>query len=254
MDFNPFSLEGKNIIITGASSGLGRQCAIDCSRMGARIVAIGRNTERLQGTMGQLAGTNHVSYLFDLTDFEGMSSLVSNIAQDIGRIDGLVNCAGISNTLPLKMFTKEKLDDFFQTNVYSSILLSKEICRSSRINPLGGSIIFLSSVMGCVGDIGKALYGMTKGALLSAAHSLACEYAPRNIRFNCISPGVIRTPINENQPYMLDKDLREKIEKKHLLGFGKPSDISSAAIYLLSDASRWITGQNLIVDGGYTIR
>ena len=254
MDFNPFSLEGKNIIITGASSGLGRQCAIDCSRMGARIVAIGRNTERLQGAMGQLAGTNHVSYLFDLTDFEGMSSLVSNIAQDIGRIDGLVNCAGISNTLPLKMFTKEKLDVFFQTNVYSTILLSKEICRSSRINSLGGSIIFLSSVMGCVGDIGKTLYGMTKGALLSAVHSLACEYAPRNIRFNCISPGVIRTPINENQPYMLDEKKKKKIEKKHLLGFGKSSDISSAVIYLLSDASRWITGQNLIVDGGYTIR
>lgn len=118
----------------------------------------------------------------------------------------------------------------------------------------GGSIVFFSSIMGCVGESGKSLYGMTKGALISAVRSLACEYARRNIRFNSVSPGAILTPINADLPHMADPDLRRQLEDKHLLGLGRTEDVSNACIYLLSDASRWVTGQNLIVDGGYTVR
>ena len=146
------------------------------------------------------------------------------------------------------------MENYFHTNVYSAIVLSKYFCKRGNINKTGASIVFLSSVMGVVGEKGKSLYSMTKGALLSAARSLACEYAERNIRFNCISPGVVITPINQNLPHISNQTQRNELEAKHLLGFGEATDVSNACIFLMSDASRWITGQNLIVDGGFTAR
>lgn len=251
--FNPFSLRGKKIIVTGASSGIGRQCAIDCSRMGATVIMIARNEERLASALSQTEGEGHISFSVDLTDFQIIPNLVESIVAKVGKVDGLINCAGISTTLPLKLMSPEKLDEFFNANVYSAIELTREVVKLRNLNS-DGSIIFLSSVMGSVGESGKSLYSMTKGALVAAARSLACEYAKRHIRVNCISPGAILTPINEKLPHMSDLEQRKILEDKHLLGLGRTSDISSACIYLLSDASRWITGQNLIVDGGYTVR
>lgn len=252
-EFNPFSLKGKRIIVTGASSGIGRQCAVDISRMGASVVMIARNEVRLSETFDSLAGTGHKSVIADLTDFDSIPCIVDSIVAEGGKVDGLVNCAGISTTLPLKLMGLDKLDDFFKTNVYGAIELTREVTKVKHMNS-DGSVIFLSSIMGCVGESGKSLYSMTKGALIAAARSLACEYARRRIRFNCISPGAILTPINEKLPHMADPEQRKLLEDKHLLGLGQTSDISNACIYLLSDASRWVTGQNLIVDGGYTAR
>lgn len=252
-EFNPFCLKGKRIIVTGASSGIGRRCAIDISRMGAHVVMVARNEGRLSESYASLAGAGHKSIIADITDFESIPSIVDSVVADGGKVDGLVNCAGISTTLPLKLMDTGKLDEFFRTNVYGAVELSKEVTKVKHMNS-GGSVIFLSSIMGCVGESGKSLYSMTKGALIAAARSLACEYARRRIRFNCISPGAILTPINEKLPHMVDPEQRKLLEDKHLLGLGQTSDISNACIYLLSDASRWITGQNLIVDGGYTAR
>ena len=251
--FNPFTLSGKKIIVTGASSGIGRQCAIDFSRMGATVILLARNEERLKETFSYLYGSDHQIIVADLTVFDAIPSVVEGIVGKIGKIDGLVNCAGISITLPLKLMTTTKLDDFFRTNVYSAVELSKEVSKKKNMNE-GGSIVFLSSVMGVVGESGKSLYSMTKGALLSAARSLACEFAKRRIRFNCVSPGAILTPINEHLPHMTDPEKRQLLEEKHLLGLGSPEDVAYACVYLLSDASKWVTGQNLIVDGGYTVR
>lgn len=251
--FNPFTLTGKKIVVTGASSGIGRQCAIDFSKMGATVILLARNEERLAETFSRLEGSGHQVIVADLTDFDTLPSLAESIGEKVGKVDGLVNCAGISTTLPLKLITPAKLDEFFRTNVYSAIELSKEISKKKHMND-GGSIVFLSSVMGVVGESGKSLYSMTKGALLSAARSLACEFAKRRIRFNCISPGAILTPINENLPHMTDPEKRKLLEEKHLFGLGSPEDVAYACIYLLSDASKWVTGQNLIVDGGYTVR
>lgn len=252
--FNPFSLDGKTILVTGASSGIGRQCAIDCSKMGARVVLIARNEERLKETLSQMEGDSHLAVSFDLTDFDGLPEKINEIVSKVGVISGVVNCAGISTTEPLKLTTSERLEGFFHTNVMGTLLLSKEVCKLKHYNRDGCSIVFLSSVMGVVGESMKSAYSLTKGALISASRSLACEFARKNIRFNCISPGVIETPINANQPYMKDPELRKQFEAKHLLGLGKTSDISNACIYLLSDASRWVTGQNLIIDGGYTVK
>ena len=252
--FNPFTLENKTILVTGASSGIGRQCAIDCSKMGAKTVLWARNEERLNETLSLLEGKGHLLVTQDLTDFEVLPQLVKDIVSKVGTLDGALHCAGISNTEPLKLVNIERLEEFFRANVFSAIELTREICKLKNINKEGASIVFFSSIMGVVGESCKSSYSLTKGALISGMRSLAVEYAKKKIRFNCVSPGVIETQINANQPYMKEPELRAQFEAKHLLGIGQCTDISNACIYLLSDASRWVTGQNLIVDGGYTVK
>lgn len=250
--FNPFDLSGKVVVVTGASSGIGAQCAIDCSRMGAKVVLIGRNEERLQQTLSSCDNPDqHLVVSYDLTDYAGLSGMIKDVVSVIGRIDGLINCAGISTTLPLNAAKKETLEQYFDANVYSAYFLSKECSKKSVISDKGLSIIFLSSVMGHAGENGKSIYSMTKGALISGMRSLAVELAKKNVRVNCISPGCIITPINENLPHISDPDKRAILEGQHLLGLGRVTDISNACIYLLSDAARWVTGTTLVVDGGY---
>lgn len=254
MPFNPFSLEGKNIIVTGASSGIGQQVAISCSKMGAKVILIGRNEERLNETMSQMEGDGHLVFCFDLTNLEGMKGLVSDIVAKTGAINGLVNCAGISTTNLFKLTKPAELDKFFRANVYSGYFLTQECTKMGHFSKDGGSIIFFSSIAGSFGDIGKSTYGMTKAALLNLSKHLACELARKNIRVNTISPGAICTPINMNLPHMKDPEKRAALESQHLLGLGETSDVANACIYLLSDASRWVTGSNLFVDGGFSAR
>lgn len=250
--FNPFSLAGRNILVTGASSGIGQQVAITCSRMGARTILIGRNEERLSDTKSQLTGSNHLVFSYDLTELEGLKDLVARIVAEVGPIDGLVNCAGISTVLPLKLMTSEKVESFFRTNVYATMELTRQVLNAKNISKQGASIIFFASVMGCVGEKAKSLYSMTKGALISGARSLAVEYAQKKIRINVVSPGVVETAINKDQPYLADPERRKVTESLHPLGLGTTEDVANACVYLLSDASRWMTGQNLVIDGGYT--
>ena len=251
---NPFSLQDKNIIVTGASSGIGQQVAITCSQMGARVALIARNVERLEETKSQLDGAGHLAICYDLTNLEHQKELVADIVAKMGVIDGLVNCAGISTTLPFKLMTPEKLEEFFKTNVYATIELTRQVLNIKNVNKQGASVVFFASVMGCVGENAKSLYSLTKGALISGCRSLAVEYAPKRIRINVVSPGVVETAINRNQPYLADPERRKHTESLHPLGIGTTKDIANACVYLLSDASRWITGQNLVVDGGYTIK
>lgn len=252
--FNPFSLENKTILITGASSGIGRQCAIDCSKMGAKVILLARNESRLNETMSLMMGDENMYITFDLTCVDRIGNVVSQIVEKVGKIDGVLHCAGISQVQLLQLISADVMQSFFMTNVIAPMMLTKEICKKKNINESGASVVFFSSIMGCVGEIGKSLYSMTKGALMSGVKSLACEYAHKNIRLNCVSPGAIETPINASQPYMKEPEQRWALEQKHLLGLGNTQDVSSLCIYLLSDASRWMTGQNIIIDGGYTTR
>lgn len=252
---NPFSLDGKVILITGAASGIGRQCAVSCEAMGARLVLFDLNTEGLTETLGMLEGkAEHYLAGIDLTDFEATSQTVAQAVVSCGRISGVLHCAGISTTLPLKMVSPDVLDKFFKVNVYSAYFLTKEVCKMGNLSKEGASIVFFSSVVGSFGESGKSVYGMTKGALLAGAKSLAVELARKNVRVNAVSPGVVVTPINKDLPHIADPERRAALENQHLLGLGETTDVANACIYLLSDASRWVTGTNLFVDGGYTAR
>lgn len=253
--FNPFSLEGKTIVISGAASGIARQCAISCSVMGAKLILLDINEEGLKETMTMVVRPEeHYCGVVNLTDRERVKGVIAEGVAKAGKVNGLLNCAGISTTLPLNAVKEDTLDKFFKVNVYTGYYLTQEICRRVNLSEDGASVVFFSSVAGSYGEAGKSVYGMTKGALKAVAKSLAVELARKNVRVNSISPGVIVTPINQNLPHIADPDKRAALEAQHLLGLGKTTDIANACIYLLSDASRWVTGINLFVDGGFTAR
>lgn len=252
---NIFSLKGKNIMITGASSGIGRACAIECGRVGGKVYLLGRDEERLEETRQMMSDMNlHKCVSVELTDYSAVDSFMKSLENDGVVINGLVHSAGISTTLPLRVFKPEKLDPFIHVNVTAGVYLAKWITRKKMVPETGSSIVFLSSVMGSVGETGKFIYSITKGAVTSASRSLAIELANKKIRVNTISPGVVETPMSESAVYSRSEDERSRIQELHPLGLGSPEDVAYATVYLLSDASRWVTGSNLFVDGGYTAR
>ncbi|TKG95408.1 SDR family oxidoreductase [Puteibacter caeruleilacunae] len=252
---NPFTLEGKNIMVTGGSSGLGRACAIEASKQGARVFVLGRDGERLQETLSLMANPDlHSLHCVEFTDVSAINELFSEFRRDRQKFNGLVHCAGISTTLPLKMVSEEKLNNFFATNVNSSIFLSQQLSKKCFLEESGSSLVLMASIMGVVGEMGKSLYSATKGALVSAAKSMAVELAARKVRVNTVSPGVVKSPMTNTAFYSRDEEAYKKIAAKHPLGIGAPEDIANTCVFLLSDASRWITGTNVIVDGGYTAK
>lgn len=250
-----FSLENKTIIVTGASSGIGRACAVACSHQGANVILTGRNEERLGDTLRLMENENkHLIKPADITDFEKAEDLVKEAVSRFGKLDGLINCAGISTTLPFNLVKPEKIQEFFNTNVQAAFNITRCVVKQSNFSENGGSIIFISSVMGEVGEAGKTIYSITKGALIAGSRSLALELAPRKIRVNCISPGVVESPMSKTAVYSRNEEAYSKIKALHPLGLGQPEDVANACLFLLSDEARWITGTNLIVDGGYVAR
>lgn len=254
MQSNPFSLAAKNILVTGASSGIGRQCAITASQLGAFVILLGRSEERLHETAQMLGNTNYSIVATDITDYVATTEKLEKLLENGSKIDGILHAAGISTTLPLRNLTPEKLQPFFETNVYAAINITKLLTKSKFASPQGMSIVFIASVMGVVGELGKTTYSLTKGALVAGAKSLALELAAKTIRVNCVLPGVVVSPMSTNAVYAQDKTAFDKIKGYHPLGLGTPEDVANACAFLLSDGSRWITGTNLIVDGGYTAR
>ncbi len=253
--FNPFSLEGKIIVISGAASGIGRQCAVSCSKMGARLILLDLNKEGLEETMKLVDSPDkHYYAALNLLEYDNVASVIKDTVSQVGRINGLLNCAGISTTNLFKLTKPQELDKFFHMNVYTGYFLTQECCKVTNLSKDGGSIVFFSSVAGSYGEVGKSTYGMSKAALLNLAKHLSCELARKKVRVNSVSPGVICTPINKDLPHMKDPEKRAALESLHLLGLGEVSDIANACIYLLSDASKWVTGTNLFIDGGYSVR
>lgn len=248
MNNNPFSLNNKTILITGASSGIGQAVSIECSKMGATIIATGRNKERLSDTMKSLdTSDTHRCIQADLANYNDIVSLV----EELPMLDGVVFCAGVNDKSLAKMIDQVKIDKMFQTNVFSQMLLTKELVKKKKINA-GASLVMISSIASTYATISNALYASSKGAIEAYMRTLALELAPRKIRVNAIRPGMVETPILGS--YVMSDGLDE-FKKQFPLGrFGQPEEIAYGIIYLLSDASKWTTGTLITIDGGITLR
>ena len=246
--YNPFSLVGKTILITGASSGIGRATAIECSKLGATCVITGRNEERLNETLSQIVGEGHVSIVADISTQEGIDTLVERSPS----VDGLVNNAGVSGNKPIKFYKQDDLDRIFQTNAFAPMLLVKGILKNKKIND-GGSIVFTSSVAAYNSSLGNGIYGSSKAALAAYMRYCARELATKKIRANSIHPAMVETPLIHGGS-ISETDLQNDMAKYPLGRYGKPEEIAQMIIYLLSDASAWVTGTSMLIDGGVTLK
>ena len=250
MEYNPFSLEGKTVLVTGASSGIGQATAIECSLMGARVVATARDDERLQGTLGQLAPISggHMSLLADLTVQDDVERLVASLPP----LDGAVLCAGNSTTLPLQFGSREKFDSMFDVNFFAPVELLRLIYKKKVLNK-GASVVLIASIGGTRSFMpGNGVYGASKAALNSVMKYAAREFAARRVRVNSICPGMVDTPLI-HRGTITEEQLVEDAKRYPLGRYGRPEDIANGAIYLLSEASSWLTGHDLVIDGGFSV-
>lgn len=247
-----FSLSNKTILITGASSGIGRSCAVQCSKMGASLLLMGRNVDELNRTVSELQpGTKVEMIVADFSKMVDLELLIAEKIVTIGKIAGFIHCAGVEKTLPLKKQTSEVFQSIFDINVFAGFELAK-IISLKKYKAEKASFVFIASVAGMVGESGKTIYSASKGAVISGARSMSMELARSDIRVNSISPAMVKTPILEKMFDGIGEEATQNIIKKHPLGIGEPEDVANACVFLLSDAAKWITGTNLVVDGGYT--
>lgn len=250
---HPFRLDGKSILVSGASSGIGRQVAISCSQMGARVFITGRNEERLAATLAALAGDGHAQAKADVTSTDDINRLVDVC----GKVDGVFHGAGVSGVTPIKQISEKFLQRVFATNYFGPMLLTQRLLAKAAVQR-GGSIVFMASTAAHLGVHGVGVYSGTKAALLASMRCLAMEQARVRIRANCLSPDLVETPLLVEMPIHVSTEAAERQawldmqRKRHPLGLGTPEDVAHAAIYLLSDASRGVTGTTLVMDGGVT--
>ena len=249
-NYNPYSLEGKRVLVTGASSGIGRGIAIECSRMGAKVVISGRNEARLQETLAMMQNPDeHQMLLADLAIDEDIQGLVDKIEEGL---DGIVLCAGFTIVKPFKFVSSQDIESIMDVNYKAPVILSQKLLKKKKINK-SASIVFISSVSGVfISAPAAALYSGSKGAVNGVAKAMALDLSPRGIRVNCVNPGMVDTNIFSKGD-ITQEQLEEDVKHYPLGRYGKPEDIAYAVVYLLSDASAWVTGTNLKIDGGLTL-
>jgi NAD(P)-dependent dehydrogenase (short-subunit alcohol dehydrogenase family) len=245
---NPFSLKCKTILVTGGSSGIGKATAIECSKLGAKVIITGRNTDRLDITYKQLLGKGHMVIAADLKIDEELAEISNNVPQ----IDGLVNAAGILKILPFQFVNRKDLTDIFNVNFFAPVILTQKLIKAKKMKS-GSSIIYISSIDGpLTAHVGNSMYAASKGAISAIVKSMALDLASQRIRVNCVLPGMTETSlikIDSITPEQLKADMKLYPLKR----YGKPEDIAYSIIYLLSDTSSWVTGSNLVIDGGFTL-
>lgn len=246
---SPFSLEGKKILVTGGASGIGRATAVLCTQQGANIVLVDQNEQGLRETAAAISKDSTEIHALDLTNLDQLSEMVSTLS----KLDGVVSNAGIVYSLLAKFNEPKDMDRIFKINTFSHINLVQELIKQKKLNK-GASIVFTSSMSGVFcGLAGGSLYGATKSALVGYAKALAIELAPRGIRVNTVHPGMIETPLTKGTA--LSEELMEEDSKNYPLGrYGKAEEIAAAMVYLLSDATVWMTGSKLLIDGGYSLK
>jgi len=249
---NPFSLEGRNIIITGAASGMGRAGAILCSQNGANVIMIDKEEVGLAETMNSIGSGRHLFFVQDITEYAKIDAIIGECVAKVGRISGFVHSAGLTLTLPFKITGPAHYEKLYAINNIAGYEFARAISKKHVVHENGASFVFISSVMGLLGQEGNTAYCSSKGGLVSAVKAMALELAPKKIRVNCVLPAVVRTEMSENFFRTISQESMNNVLAMHPLGLGEPQDIGYAFIFLLSDASRWITGTSLIIDGGYS--
>ena len=251
--FNEQYLAGKRVLVTGASSGIGRQTAIALAACGARVCASGRDATRLQATLDALAGAGHGLLPLDLNGDDTITESIQADAKAHGAFHGAFHSAGVSMVRPIKMCKRKQFDDVFASSVQSALAIARAMSLRGVMED-GGSLVFMSSVAGLRGQTGMSLYSAAKAAMDGMTRSLAVEFAPRGIRVNAICAGAIETPMHSSLLTTLNDDSIEAYRSKHLLGFGQPADVANAVTFLMGQGGRWMTGTSLVLDGGYTVR
>jgi NAD(P)-dependent dehydrogenase (short-subunit alcohol dehydrogenase family) len=249
MTYNPFTVTGKTILVTGASSGIGRAVALEASQMGARLIILGRDAKRLAETFDALGGAGHSSMVCDLT----LPDSRPRILDEVPPLDGVVHSAGIAQTVPFPFVSEDGLATLFQTNFFAPFLLTRDLVKKRKISQ-GGSVVFLSSIDGPItGHIGNSAYAASKGAVSAAIKSMAVELAPRRIRVNAVLPGQTETPLIHSTG-LNEEDLAADKMKYPLKRYARPEEIAWGVLYFLSEASSFSTGSGLVIDGGFTLQ
>jgi NAD(P)-dependent dehydrogenase (short-subunit alcohol dehydrogenase family) len=244
-------LSGKHILVTGASSGIGREVAVLASQLGANLTIVGRNVERIQETLSSLRSPDAHKYkVFDFAE-DNLMQYFSEIIETSGKLAGVVHCAGIHEFTPLNSLNMKKVESILSSNTLSAFEILKYCSRRHNLEPKS-SLVFLSSVAGFLGQPGVSAYSASKGAILALVKSAALELARQGTRVNAIAPGVVSTEMTNKLIANMTDEQFKKVEEMHPLGIGTPRDVANAAVFLLSDASQWITGTTLVVDGGYS--
>ena len=249
MVHNPFSLEGKTILVTGASSGIGRATAIECAKMGARLFITGRDLSRLEETGKMLVGNGHDWKVADLSEHKGIGAIIESVPQ----LDGFVPAAGFTRLLPIPFVEHDDLSHILQVNTQAPILLTKGLVKNKKLNK-GSSVVFVSSIAGVYSvSPGNGMYSATKGAIQAFMKSAALELAAKKIRCNAVNPGLVNTNIL-SEGKLTNEQLKAREELYPMKRFGEPEEVAYAIIYLLSDAAGWVTGTSLLIDGGFTLQ
>ncbi|KRB55969.1 SDR family NAD(P)-dependent oxidoreductase [Flavobacterium sp. Root186] len=243
------TLQDKNILVTGASQGIGREIAISASKLGAVVTIIGRNVEKLQETISLLSGNGHKMYAVDLSNAADIDELISQSLP----YDGVIFNAGIVEYLPVKFLNESKIDAVFSVNFDSNVVLTQKLIKKKLLNKKA-SLVFISSISSKLGVGGTAMYAASKAALISFSKVLATELAPQGIRSNSICPGIVKTAMTEQASDAASEEELKKAELEYPLGYGEPSDVAGLVMYLLSDMSKWMTGSDLVIDGGFTLK
>lgn len=247
--YNPYSLEGRTILITGASSGIGRQTAIECAALGATIVLTGRNKQRLDETYALLDGYGHLSIVADISQDGSIAELVDLCP----KIDGFVCNAGIGSTKPALFYKREEVEDMFNVNTLAAVLLTKTLIKKKKLVN-NSSIVYTSSIEGTfTTSIGNGIYGMSKAALSAYMKTVALELSNKGIRCNTVNPGMVRTPLIAADGAISEEQQALDMQKYPLGRYGEPKDIALAIVYLLSNASSWVTGTEFKIDGGFSL-
>jgi NAD(P)-dependent dehydrogenase (short-subunit alcohol dehydrogenase family) len=249
MSYNPFTLENKTILVTGASSGIGKETAIECSRLGANVIITGRNKERLIETFNLLVGNNHKFYQLDLNSEHKIQDFLNSLP----KLDGIVHSAGILESIPFSFTNSEKLEKIMKVNFEIPFTITQNLIKTKKINKQS-SIVFVSSLSG-ISTIasGISAYSASKGAICASVRVMAFELASKNIRVNSVCPGMVKTEMNIENSSLSEEQLKEDELRNYPLGYGTPIQVAQTIVFLLSNASSWITGTNMVIDGGASI-